>query len=68
MNEATQNEREPTHPQLVCGRTMTIAPENYIRAEYQGRVIYFCTEFCLDAFNADPDRFYKAHSQSAKKN
>jgi YHS domain-containing protein len=42
---------------------MTTAPENYYRAEYQGRIIYFCTEFCRDAFNADPDRFYAAHSR-----
>ena len=51
---------------LVCGRAMTTAPEHYYPAMYQGRVIYFCTEFCLDAFRADPDRFYIAHSR--KKN
>jgi YHS domain-containing protein len=45
---------------------MTTAPENYYPAEYQGRTIYFCTEFCLDAFKADHDRFYIAHSKSAK--
>jgi len=48
---------------LVCGRIMTIAPENYYHAEYQGRDIYFCTEFCLEAFRADPERFYNAHSR-----
>lgn len=48
---------------LVCGRKMTTAPENYSRAEYQGRVIHFCTEFCLEAFRADPDRFFSAHSR-----
>jgi YHS domain-containing protein len=48
---------------LVCGRVMTIAAENYYPAEYQGRIIYFCTEFCLEAFRADPDRFYSAHSR-----
>ncbi len=46
----------------VCGREMTTAPENYYPAEYQGRIIYFCTSFCLDAFCADPERFYAAHS------
>lgn len=46
---------------------MTIPPENYYRAEYQGRTIYFCTEFCLESFNADPDRFYKAHSTQKDK-
>lgn len=48
---------------LVCGRQMTTAPLNYYRAEYQGRTIYFCTEFCLETFRADPDRFYSAHSR-----
>lgn len=42
---------------------MTIPPENYYRAEYQGRAIYFCTEFCLESFRADPERFYIAHSR-----
>ena len=45
---------------------MTTAPENYYRAEYHGHAIFFCTEFCLDAFKADPERFYKAHSKSAR--
>jgi len=49
---------------LVCGRKMTTAPENFYPAEYQGRVIYFCTQFCLETFRADPDRFYIAHSRS----
>ncbi len=43
---------------------MTNAPENYYPAEYQGRAVYFCTSFCLDAFRADPDRFFAAHSRA----
>jgi YHS domain-containing protein len=49
--------------ETVCHRAMTAPLESYYRAEYQGRMIYFCTEFCLDAFRADPDRFYAAHSR-----
>ena len=45
----------------VCRRTIHNNPVYYPQAEYQGRIIYFCTEFCLDAFKADPDRFYAAH-------
>jgi YHS domain-containing protein len=60
MNE-DEKDRQPLAN--VCHRTMTTAPENYYRAEYQGRTIYFCTVFCLDTFNADPDRFYAAHSR-----
>jgi len=47
----------------VCHRVMTADLEWYPHAEYQGRTIYFCTEFCLEAFLADPDRFYAAHSR-----
>jgi YHS domain-containing protein len=67
MSTPLPPEEEKNTPQtLVCGRNMTIPAENYYRAEYQGRAIYFCTEFCLEAFKADPDRFYIAHSR--KKN
>lgn len=52
--------------QTVCHREMTTAPENYYAAEYEGRTIYFCTSFCLEAFNADPERFYLAHSRLKK--
>ncbi len=50
-------------PETVCHRAMTAPPGSYYCAEYQGRTIYFCTEFCLDAFRADPERFYAAHSR-----
>jgi YHS domain-containing protein len=58
-------EPEPDLPEpaLVCGRRMTIPPENYFRAEHLGQVIYFCTEFCLEHFLRDPERFYEAHSR-----
>jgi YHS domain-containing protein len=48
---------------LVCNRIMTTDPKNYYQAEYNGRIIYFCTEFCLESFRADPERFYNAHSR-----
>lgn len=51
-------------PRLVCGRIMTSVSRN--AANYREQTIYFCTEFCLEAFHADPDRFYQAHSRSAK--
>jgi YHS domain-containing protein len=60
--ESPTPEPEPENT-LVCGRNMTIPAENYYPAEYQGRTIYFCTQFCLETFHADPDRFYAAHSR-----
>ena len=50
-------------PKNVCGRRITSNLEGQPSALYQGRTIYFCTEFCLEAFRRDPDRFYLAHSK-----
>jgi YHS domain-containing protein len=61
--EIDQSISLPVIQKLVCGRDMTIPAENYYHAEYQGRRIYFCTEFCLETFRADPERFYNAHSR-----
>jgi YHS domain-containing protein len=49
--------------ETVCHRAMPAPLDSYYHAEYQGRTIYFCTEFCLETFKADPDRFYAAHSR-----
>jgi YHS domain-containing protein len=53
----------PREPKTVCGREMTTDSDWYPKAEYEGRIIHFCTEVCLDAFRADPDRFYAAHGK-----
>ena len=60
---------EPTKiPELpmVCGRSINGEPLYFPNAEYRGRVVYFCTEFCRNAFEADPDRFYDVHSRNAR--
>ncbi len=49
--------------QTVCQRTIHNDPAYYPTTEYNGRIIHFCTGFCLEAFRADPDRFYAAHSR-----
>ena len=61
----THQQNDPPHQQntLVCGRTMTTAPENYPQASFAGRRIHFCTHICLECFEADPERFYNAHSR-----
>ena len=51
----------PLEPALVCGRRMTVPAENYYQAEYRKQTVYFCTEFCLEHFLRDPERFYEAH-------
>jgi DNA polymerase-4 len=50
-------------PVSVCGRRIMSNLEGYPTAIYRGQAIYFCTEFCLEAFKRDPDRFYLAHSR-----
>ena len=52
-----------TFPETVCHRTLSGDLDYYPQAEHQGRTIYFCTEYCLRAFLADPERFYPAHSK-----
>ncbi|MBM3151072.1 MAG: YHS domain-containing protein [Chloroflexi bacterium] len=51
------------HPLTSCGRVTSGDPQYYPHIEYQGQVIYFCTEACLEAFRRDPQRFYQAHSK-----
>jgi len=53
-----------SEPTMLCGRRMTVHLDYAIRANYQGRIIHFCTESCLNAFRADPERFYYAHSKT----
>jgi YHS domain-containing protein len=55
------------HFQTVCKRVLRADLAYFPRAEYRGTVIYFCTEACLDAFLADSERFYCAHSQPQKR-
>jgi YHS domain-containing protein len=52
---------------MVCGRVINGDPAYFPVAEYQGRTIYFCTEFCLHAFQKEPDQFYRVHSKQAAK-
>ena len=40
----------------VCGMTVAVAGAR-LTAEHAGRVWYFCSEHCLLAFRADPDRY-----------
>ena len=53
-------------PTMLCGRGMTAHPDYAVHEIYQGRTLYFCTESCLNAFRADPERFYCAHSKTIR--
>ena len=57
-------ESDPTSKlPMVCGRATQGDPRYFPAAEYRGRVIFFCTESCRNAFEADTDRFYERHSR-----
>ncbi len=43
-------------PITACGGKIKDT-SRYPSAEYKGKVIYFCTEACRQAFYGDPDRF-----------
>ena len=62
MSESGE-ERIIAPKKTVCGRTMTADLEWYPQSEYHQEKIYFCTEFCLDAYKADPERFLLAHKE-----
>jgi YHS domain-containing protein len=54
-----------THFVTLCGRIFhNTDPQYFPSTQYRGRMIYFCTESCLGAFRADPERFYRAHRNS----
>ena len=62
-----QNITPPDPLEMVCGRVITGGTASfYYPTEYHGRLIYFCTQFCYEAFQADPERFYAAHSKNKK--
>jgi YHS domain-containing protein len=54
---------ESADQQMVCGRKIAVDQRTCKCAEHQGRKIYFCTRFCLEAYLSDPERFYSAHSK-----
>lgn len=40
----------------VCG--MVLLPETvFVIREYQGETFYFCTQECVDKFDADPETY-----------
>jgi YHS domain-containing protein len=63
MTESTDPAELLTFPETVCHRTVTGDLAYYPKAEYHGRTVYFCTEYCLRAFLVDPERFFPAHSK-----
>ncbi len=46
---------------MLCGRSIQGNPKYFPQGDYQGRPVFFCTEFCRRAFESEPERFYAAH-------
>ena len=64
--EKSQQPPLPCQLRMVCGRIITGGtPDYYHPTEFEGQIIYFCTEYCLEAFQVDPVRFVAAHSKRA---
>jgi YHS domain-containing protein len=62
-----QTPSDSTHSfETLCRRLITGDPAYFPQAKYRGQTIYFCTEFCLHAFQDDPERFLEVHSQEEK--
>jgi YHS domain-containing protein len=47
---------EIENPVTACGGKIK-DPSIYPTADYKGKVVYFCTDACLQAFHTDPDGF-----------
>jgi YHS domain-containing protein len=56
----------PKKVAALCRRVLTVPPESRISAQHHGRTIYFCNATCQEAYCADPERFYIAHSAPKK--
>jgi YHS domain-containing protein len=61
--DTPEHHQPPDQAEMVCRRLITGDLTYIPKAEYRGRTLYFCTEYCLRAFEEDPDRFYPAHSR-----
>ena len=42
----------------VCGMDVDEKKSNW-RADYQGKIYYFCSEGCMKAFNANPSQYLR---------
>ena len=60
------NNLNPDLP-LLCGRSVRADPRYIPSTEYNGRLIHFCTDFCLNAFQADPERFQLVHAKNSNR-
>ncbi len=43
------------HLDFVC--KMRVDEEHAIKYEYNGKIYYFCSEECLEAFKENPERY-----------
>ncbi len=49
---------------MACGRITTGNPNYFPQSTLRGRKLFFCTQFCLDAFHSDPQLFLRMHRRS----
>jgi YHS domain-containing protein len=52
---------ETTSLPMLCGRNINGNPTYFPKAEYHGQPVFFCTQYCRNAFESAPDRFFEAH-------
>lgn len=64
QTELASSQQLPPDQPMVCGRSVQGDLAYFPKAEYNGKVILFCTEFCWRAYRADPHRFFAAHRRA----
>lgn len=61
-SQAVTSSQVPNSEQpMVCGRSIHGDLTYIPKAEYAGEVLFFCSDYCLRAYQSDPHRFYAAH-------
>jgi YHS domain-containing protein len=46
---------------MVCSRAVAGDVRYFPKSEFKGRTIYFCSDYCLNAFLENPERFVAVH-------
>lgn len=65
MGESQEHSPDATQRvKMLCGMRVISDPALCNPVRYRDRIYYFCNQFCLEAFQADPEGFSRAHKGS----
>jgi YHS domain-containing protein len=59
--QASPPSKPPKLLPMVCSRAVAGDGRYFPKSEHKGQTIYFCTDYCLNAFLDSPERFLAVH-------